>query len=180
MQDVMNPAFGFGSEVDPNIAKSFGRLGGRAMQKVFDPEFINRIDSSVVFDVLTEEDIQEILELELEKFRNHIISRLRERAFLVTVDDSAKAFITQRGFNQKYGARELKRVIQKYILQPVAVGINNGDIIPGKIEVLRVSHEKGDQLKLSPITYHVGNATKKPQNSAGKERLPKPSTADSA
>ncbi|MBI4354019.1 MAG: ATP-dependent Clp protease ATP-binding subunit [Candidatus Omnitrophica bacterium] len=86
------------------------------VKRTFKPEFLNRIDEVIVFQPLTKEDLVKIVELEI----NYVKERLREQQVLVELDQSAKDFIVEKGFDQVYGARPLKRVIQRYLEDPLA------------------------------------------------------------
>ena len=87
-----------------------------ALKKVFNPEFLNRIDDVITFKPLEKEDIFQIIDiLSIELF-----SRIKEVGYNVEITKGAKDFITDKGFDPKYGARPLKRAIQKYIEDPLA------------------------------------------------------------
>ncbi len=86
------------------------------VKRAFKPEFLNRIDEVIVFHPLTQEDLQQIVELEIA----HVGERLREQGIAVALDDSAKAFLVEKGFDPIYGARPLRRVIQRFLEDPLA------------------------------------------------------------
>ena len=91
----------------------------------FRPEFLNRIDDTIVFHGLKEEQIEKIVELQLEI----VSARLKEqRGITITISDSAKKLLAVQGFEPAYGARPLKRVIQSLILDPLAMKIVSGEI----------------------------------------------------
>ena len=101
-----------------------------ALKKTFAPEFLNRIDDVVIFNSLEKENIAEIIEIELEKLFN----RVTKLGYNLTLTKEAKAFICDKGFDKKYGARPLNRAIQKYIEdllaeQVVSNKIKEGDAI---------------------------------------------------
>lgn len=87
-----------------------------ALKKVFNPEFLNRIDDVITFRPLEKGDIFQIIDILSEE----LFTRIKEVGFDVEITKGAKDFITDRGFDQKYGARPLKRAIQKYIEDPLA------------------------------------------------------------
>ena len=98
-----------------------------AMKKLFNPEFLNRIDDTIVFRKLTREDIMQIIEIELKGlFRN-----LEENKLDLVLDSTAKDFLVEKGFDEKYGARPLKRAIQKYVEDPLAEEILRGSFKEG-------------------------------------------------
>ncbi|MBH0089242.1 ATP-dependent chaperone ClpB [Pseudoalteromonas sp. NSLLW218] len=98
----------------------------------FRPEFINRIDETVVFHPLANEHIKEIADIQLMKLRE----RLTEMGYLLEISDAALERIAESGFDPVYGARPLKRAIQQTIENPLAQKLLNGDYIPGCVIVI--------------------------------------------
>ena len=98
----------------------------------FRPEFINRIDETVVFHPLANQHIKEIADIQLMKLRE----RLTEMGYLLEISDSALDTIAASGFDPVYGARPLKRAIQQTIENPLAQKLLNGDYIPGCVIVI--------------------------------------------
>ena len=101
-----------------------------ALKKAFAPEFLNRIDDVIMFNALTKEDIHKIIDIEL----NSLYSRLTSLGYNVQLTEEAKNFIEEKGYDVQYGARPLKRAIQKYVEDPLAEEIikttlNEGDVI---------------------------------------------------
>ena len=88
----------------------------KAVRKAFPPEFINRVDEQVFFSSLSKESIEKIIDIELKG----LCRRVHEAGFELTVTPSAKHFVAEVGYDPKYGARPLKRAIQKYIEDPVS------------------------------------------------------------
>jgi len=133
-----------------HIAKmgSLGFLGDRAeknnlkdkvmdtLRESFRPEFINRIDDIIIFDYLSKEDIEKIVDLEL----NKVSSRLSQKGIKIKVSQTAKKKLAEQGFDPNLGARPLKRIIQKKVLNPLALKIVTGQIIKG--EEVNVDVEK--------------------------------------
>ena len=101
-----------------------------ALKKAFAPEFLNRIDDVVVFNALEKEDIDKIIDIEMAK----LYARVKELGYQLTLSTEAKAYIAEKGFDKQFGARPLKRAIQKYVEDALAE-----EIIASKI------HE-GDQI----------------------------------
>jgi len=87
-----------------------------ALKKSFAPEFLNRIDDVIVFNALEKEDIHKIIDIELEK----LLERIKDLGYSLKLSDKAKDFIVEKGFDKQYGARPLKRAIQKYIEDALA------------------------------------------------------------
>ena len=106
-----------------------------ALKKTFAPEFLNRIDDVIVFNALEKEDINVIIEIELKK----LYARVKDLGYTLNLSDKAKAYIAEKGFDRQFGARPLKRAIQKYVEDLLAeeiIGskINGGDEIFMDIE----------------------------------------------
>jgi len=98
-----------------------------ALRERFKPEFLNRIDEIIIFKSLSKKDVEKIVSLQLEKVKN----RLKERKIKISFSPEAKKLIAEIGYNPTYGARPLKRVIQKEILDPLALKIVSGEIKEG-------------------------------------------------
>ncbi len=98
-----------------------------ALKKAFAPEFLNRIDDVVLFNSLSQEDIHQIIDVELEG----LIRRVKQNGYDIKVTDSAKTFIAEKGFDPQFGARPLKRAIQKYIEDKLAEEIINSQLKEG-------------------------------------------------
>jgi ATP-dependent Clp protease ATP-binding subunit ClpC len=111
-----------------------------ALKKAFAPEFLNRIDDVVVFNVLEKEDINKIIDIELAK----LLNRIQELGYTLKLSKKAKDFIADKGFDQQYGARPLKRAIQKYIEDALAEEIIKSEIHEGdtiKMDLDKTSNE---------------------------------------
>ncbi|MCC7303202.1 MAG: ATP-dependent Clp protease ATP-binding subunit [Bacteroidia bacterium] len=117
-----------------------------ALKKAFAPEFLNRIDDVVVFNQLSKEDIYKIIDIELEK----LYGRIGGLGYSITITNPAKEFITDKGYDQQFGARPLKRAIQKYIEDPLAEEIIKSNLTEG--DGIEVSLDKDkNELKISVI-----------------------------
>jgi ATP-dependent Clp protease ATP-binding subunit ClpC len=98
-----------------------------ALRKAFSPEFLNRVDDMIMFKSLKREDIHRIIDIELEK----LLLRIGNLGYHVSCTDAAKDFIVDKGYDEKFGARPLKRAIQKYIEDPLAEEIINANLQAG-------------------------------------------------
>lgn len=98
-----------------------------ALKKTFAPEFLNRIDDVIVFNSLEKHDIDLIIEIELEK----LYKRVSELGYQLKLSDKAKAYIADKGFDKQFGARPLKRAIQKYVEDALAEEIITSKISMG-------------------------------------------------
>jgi ATP-dependent Clp protease ATP-binding subunit ClpB len=113
--------------------------GGRAgVEAQFKPEFINRLDDIVEFDSLTREQIGEIVELQVER----LVKRVREREIEVQLTDAARTLLGNLGYDPTYGARPLKRVIQKRLVDRLALAILEGQFVAG--DTVSVDAADGD------------------------------------
>ena len=98
-----------------------------ALREQFRPEFLNRIDEIIIFQNLKLDDIKRIVEIQLRS----LSTRLAERGIQLELTDAAREYLANRGYDPIYGARPLKRTIQKEIIDPLAVRILSGDFVPG-------------------------------------------------
>ncbi|AZQ44639.1 ATP-dependent Clp protease ATP-binding subunit [Nonlabens ponticola] len=98
-----------------------------ALKKTFAPEFLNRIDDVIVFNALEREDIHKIIDIELSK----LFARIDDLGYKLTLSTEAKDYIADKGFDKQYGARPLKRAIQKYIEDALAEEIVNSQLTEG-------------------------------------------------
>ena len=123
-----------------------------ALKKAFAPEFLNRIDDVIVFNALEREHIHQIIDIELAK----LFKRIKDIGYHLNLSDSAKDYIAEKGFDKQYGARPLKRAIQKYIEDALAEEIVNSKLKEGdtifidldkKSEELTIKIEKAEEEK---------------------------------
>jgi ATP-dependent Clp protease ATP-binding subunit ClpB len=115
-----------------------------ALKAHFRPEFLNRIDDTVIFEPLHEEHIERVVDLQLV----HLYSALKEKRMTLELTPAAKKFLAGLGYDPQYGARPLKRAVQRYIVDPLAMKILSGDFVPGnKISV----DVKGDALEIGAV-----------------------------
>ena len=98
-----------------------------ALRANFKPEFLNRIDETIIFQNLTQEQIGDIVEIQLQRLG----ARLAEMNIKLALSKRARLFLAEKGYDQIYGARPLKRAIQKYIENPLSMEIINGKIAEG-------------------------------------------------
>ncbi len=109
-----------------------------AVRKTFKPEFINRIDDIIIFHPVSKEMLTHIVEIQLQK----ILERLAKKNITVTVDDATKKCLVKKGYDPLYGARPLKRVLQKEILDPLALALITST--PGKKHTAKVTCNNDD------------------------------------
>jgi ATP-dependent Clp protease ATP-binding subunit ClpC len=112
----------------------------RALKKAFAPEFLNRIDDVVVFNSLKREDIHKIIDIELK----HLYNRIEKLGYKIKLNDEAKDFIAEKGYDADFGARPLKRAIQKYLEDPLAEEIIGSNLVEGDTINIGFNKEKGE------------------------------------
>jgi ATP-dependent Clp protease ATP-binding subunit ClpB len=119
-----------GSAAISELAGNEDQMRTRVMESLrghFRPEFLNRIDEIIIFKNLRLDDIKRIVDIQLRS----LASRLSERGVVLQLSDAAKEYLANRGYDPVYGARPLKRTIQKEIIDPLALRILNGDFVSG-------------------------------------------------
>ncbi|HTA27470.1 MAG TPA: ATP-dependent Clp protease ATP-binding subunit, partial [Bacteroidia bacterium] len=125
-----------GEEIDKGVVES-------ALRKTFAPEFLNRVDDVVIFNSLTKESMHEIIDLELEG----LYQRIERIGYTVKISKEAKDYIVTKGFDPQYGARPLKRAIQKYLEDPLAEEIIKSGVAEG--DAVSVDYDKAkDDIKI--------------------------------
>lgn len=110
----------------------------KALKKSFAPEFLNRIDDIIYFNSLQREDIHKIIDIELKS----LFKRIRTMGYEISIDESAKDFLLKKGWDSQFGARPLKRAIQRYIEDDLAEEIIKADILTG--DTIKVTTTKAD------------------------------------
>ena len=106
--------------VDEKLNDKVARSGVEAARRKFTPEFINRLDKIVVFRPLGESELRKILDIELNMVQQRIFNASPDRAFVFHVTEAGKAHLLREGIDPKYGARHLKRAIEKLLVQPLS------------------------------------------------------------
>ena len=118
----------------------------KALKRAFSPEFLNRIDDVIIFNSLNKEDINKIIDIEM----NNLLKRIETLGYTVKISEEAKDFIAEKGFDAKFGARPLKRAIQKYFEDPLSEEIINAQIKEGDMIQVSLSKEKTTlEMKIS-------------------------------
>jgi ATP-dependent Clp protease ATP-binding subunit ClpB len=130
MAAMMAPRLGFGISnqkeqiaagvADDKLSGKLARSGVEAARKKFTPEFMNRLDKIVTFQPLGAEQLRKILDIELNQVQQRIFNSPAERAFVFTMSDPSKDFLLAEGTDMKYGARHLKRAIERLLVQPMS------------------------------------------------------------
>ena len=138
-------SLGFQKPDDDASYDSMKERVGEEIEKVFRPEFLNRVDDVIIFRHLTSEDLKEVIDLELSKVRE----RLLDRGFQLVLTDDAKSFIIKKGSNLDYGARPLRRAIENYVEDPLSEELLKGEFEgKNRIVVDAVKDEDGKIKRL--------------------------------
>src|SRR3990172_5840114 len=135
-----------GSDEDANNEKI-----ERALKATFRPEFLNRVDEIITFKPLSLEDVEKIVDLQM----NEIQSRLSEHGLLVRLPESARKWLAKEGFEPAFGARPLRRALQKYVESPLSVQMLKGDFKPGDTVIVDWVEGKGIEFRrdeAAPVT----------------------------
>jgi ATP-dependent Clp protease ATP-binding subunit ClpC len=132
-----------------------------ALKKSFAPEFLNRIDDVILFNSLSKEDIHKIIDIELAK----LFARVDDLGFKIQLTNEAKDYIANKGFDKEYGARPLKRAIQKYLEDALAEEILTSKLSEG--DTVKVDFdEKNSEIKMKVTKAKKKAAKKEDQDSA--------------
>jgi ATP-dependent Clp protease ATP-binding subunit ClpB len=163
MSSIIRPRLGFGAaeverqratgEIENGLQGKINRAGLEAARRKFTPEFMNRLDRVVVFRPLEVADLKKILSIELNMLQERIFNSAQTTPFVFNVTEPAKDFLLREGTDIKYGARHLKRTIERSLVHPlsnlIASGqIHNGDLIQvdfdGQMGILTFTKEAED------------------------------------
>jgi ATP-dependent Clp protease ATP-binding subunit ClpC len=135
---------GFASKAkQENVEENMRSTIQNALKRAFSPEFLNRLDDVIVFNSLKREDIHKIIDLSLGK----LFVRITQLGYSVELTEKAKDFLSEKGYDQQFGARPLNRAIQKYLEDPIAEEILKGEIEQGGTLLADYSGE-GDVLTI--------------------------------
>jgi ATP-dependent Clp protease ATP-binding subunit ClpA len=157
MGSILRPNLGFAAceaerryaagMVDEKLSDKVSRAGAEAARRKFTPEFINRIDKTVVFRPLGETELRQILMLELAMVQQRVFNSANGSPFVFTMTEPAKEFLLREGTDMKYGARHLKRAIERNLVHPLSNLIATEQVRGG--DLLRVDYDRA----LSRLTF---------------------------
>ncbi len=126
-EQMKKVTLGFGGDKeDGNYDSMKGKVLGEA-KRVLKPEFINRFDDLIVFHQLNREDLKLIVDLEVAK----LVERIKQKEIKVVLDDKAREFLIEKGFDPAYGARPMRRAVERYLEDPMAEEMLKGTFKPG-------------------------------------------------
>jgi ATP-dependent Clp protease ATP-binding subunit ClpB len=149
MTRLMSEGMGFttGPMVDEKeLDQKIYRAASEAARRKFSPEFMNRIDKVIVFRTLQQTHLEQILDIELDRVRDRIMSASCERQFVFRCEPAARGFLLAEGTDKKFGARHLKRAIERHLVFPLSNLMATGQIELG--DLIIVDHEE-DASKLT-------------------------------
>jgi ATP-dependent Clp protease ATP-binding subunit ClpA len=177
MNNLVAPKLGFQSlssgaaqpaEVDAQTSEKMAKSGVEAARRKFTPEFMNRIDKVVVFKPLGQAELRRILDLELNQVQERILQSPAERPFVVTVSEAGKQFLLAEGTDVKYGARHLKRAIERLLVHPVSNliatdQVQGGDWIEADLDSERkclVFTKEAENLDMHVMVKMIGDTVR--------------------
>jgi len=134
--------FGFGKKTPESTYEKMKEMLHKEVERYFRPEFLNRVDDTIVFKSLTREDLRTIVDFELAK----VFKRLTEHGFKLELSDQAKEFLIDKGYNPEFGARPLRRAIEHYIEDPLSEALLRGEF-KGRHRV-KIDVQDEEHLKL--------------------------------
>ena len=144
---------GFGTKAQSDQKEEHSKaVVQNALRKAFAPEFLNRIDDMIMFNSLSREDIHKIIDIELVK----LYGRISNLGYSIEMTEAAKDFIVEKGYDEKFGARPLKRAIQKYIEDPLAEEIVKSRLKEG--DAIKIDMKEG----LTELIVDIVKGKKKP------------------
>jgi ATP-dependent Clp protease ATP-binding subunit ClpA len=152
MTEMLAGGIGFTSGVkqdESNLAQIDQKMYHTALdvaKRKFSPEFMNRIDKVVVFRTLNQENLRQILDIELNEVQTRIMSSQSDKQFIFRCTNAAKEFLLAEGTDLKYGARHLKRAIERHLVYPLSNLIATGQIGMGDVIKIDLGASEGDAL----------------------------------
>jgi ATP-dependent Clp protease ATP-binding subunit ClpB len=147
---------GHAAVVDASFDDKIERTASEAARKKFSPEFMNRLDKVVVFKTLRPEQLAQVLELELAKVQQRITRAVGQSHFTFYCSPDVKKWLLAEGTDPKYGARHLKRVIEKYIVYPLANLVATGQVVGGDSVDITLKPGGGFRfLKAAAVTSRI-------------------------
>jgi ATP-dependent Clp protease ATP-binding subunit ClpC len=154
-------SFGFGTTSAKNAYEDMKSTVEDAMKRVFNPEFLNRIDDMIIFHALEKEHILEIVSIQAQD----LMKRISALGLVVELTKGAKEFLAEKGFDPTYGARPLRRAIQKYLEDPLAEELLRQKHTEGTTIRVRVN-TKADELKFAPVAASKDGGTEEEEETS--------------
>jgi ATP-dependent Clp protease ATP-binding subunit ClpC len=134
---------GFANATKRDTAQASKTIIDKAIKKAFTPEFLNRLDEQILFNSLTKANLEQIIDIELKE----LYYRVEQAGYKLKLNKEVKKFVAEMGYDPHYGARPLKRAIQKYIEDPLAEIIIGGTVPSGGTITLKLNAEKNGVIQ---------------------------------
>ena len=138
---------GFAPNIDAETAADHEQIE-KALKDTFRPEFLNRVDEIIIFSPLSVEDVKRIVDLQM----GETAARLQEQGLTVELTDEAREWLARQGYDPAFGARPLRRALQKYVESPLSIQLLRGDFPAGTHVVVDANDEDGIVFSTSPLT----------------------------
>ena len=195
MASMISPKLGFlappegpGPEVDDKLIAKLSRSGIEAARRKFTPEFMNRIDKVVVFKPLGQPELQRILTLELAEVQKRVFQAQMDKPFVFQTSEEGRRFLLAEGTDVKYGARHLKRAIERLLVQPLSNllathQINAGDLIQVDFDADRAKllfYKEQEGLALNAMASMIDFPAVRLARTAAAGVIPEPTRTQSA
>ncbi len=139
--------FGFGADTPKHTMESMKATIEDALKRVFNPEFLNRIDDTIIFRPLEKEHIMQIVDIQMRE----LTKRISSMGITIELTKAAKEFLAEKGYDPAFGARPLRRAMQKYLEDPIAEELLKGKYPEGTILRAKVN-KKADELRFVAVT----------------------------
>ncbi len=139
--------FGFGAPSAKDEYESMKSVIEEALKRVFNPEFLNRIDDTIIFHALEKHHIMEIIQIQM----RDLMKRVSSMGITIELTKKAKEFLADKGFDPAFGARPLRRALQKYLEDPIAEELLKGKYPEGTTLKVKVN-AKHEELRFTPVT----------------------------
>jgi len=143
-------ALGFVPQHDPQVIADHKKIE-LAMRQTFRPEFLNRIDEVVIFSPLTMEQVVKMVDLQM----HHISERLGEQGLIVELTDAAREWLARQGYDPQFGARPLRRALQRFIESPISVQLLKGDFHRGDLIIVDVVDDHLEFTKQEGASFEL-------------------------
>jgi len=129
---------GFITSNDPEVIADQKKIE-RAMRDTFRPEFLNRIDEIIVFSTLTLEQVEQMVDMQMRS----IIERLGEQGLVIELTENARVWLARQGYDPQFGARPLRRALQRFVESPLSVQVLNGNFHRGDVILVEATDTEG-------------------------------------
>jgi ATP-dependent Clp protease ATP-binding subunit ClpA len=169
MEAMVRPRLGFAvmKYGESELATRISRVGVEAARRKFTPEFINRIDRTVVFHSLGAAELRGILSIELRAVQERILNTATSTPFVVNLTDSARDFLLREGTDLKYGARHLKRAIERHLVHPLSNLIASEQVSGGDLVQIDFDNLRGQLTFLKDVAWRPSAVIARLANASG-------------